>query len=386
MADLMAQAQIEREGFGAGIAAEAPAESSLQSDLAGALQFAVDADERNEMMARLEEIDTPPPSVLGAQTDANQIQAASTLSGDNFSNDPTTGYSYPTDVPPLDPRMEGRQVAGRVIDALTEGEGGGLPEDIYGGYEDPEAIARRQEMERMISLEPLGEGMQGDVKTVVDEAAKKAALTGVTTGEGLVIPSEEDGGIASLLPPSLTGGDAGGDTGGTSTGSADFGSIESRIARMLADREKSAEADKWMSLAQAGMALMASKNPTFGGALGEAGLAGIGSMQKARSQYDKDILGLLGMQQQIESAKDLASYRQGSLDAKDDKAGLRPSDLIDYLGTLQREQTDLTKQLSENLTGDPKLTQQRLAINEVEIERIKRMLGYGGSSTTDLAD
>jgi hypothetical protein len=331
MADLMAQAQIEREGFGAG-------------------------------------------------------QVASTLSGDNFSNDPTTGYSYPTDLPPLDPRMEGREVAGRVIDALTEGEGGGLPEGIYGGYEDPEAIARRQEIERMISLEPLGDGMQGDVETVVDEAAKKAAQTAMTTGTGLVIPSEEDGGIASLLPPSLTGGDAGGDAGGTSTGSADFGSIESRIARMLADREKGAEADKWMSLAQAGMALMASKNPTFGGALGEAGLAGIGSMQKARSQYDKDILGLLGMQQQIESAKDLSSYRQASLDAKDDKAGLRPSDLIGYLGTLQKEQTDLTKQLSENLTGDPKLTQQRLAINEVEIERIKRMLGYGGTSATDLAD
>jgi hypothetical protein len=155
---------------------------------------------------------------------------------------------------------------------------------------------------------------------------------------------------------------------------------------MLADREKSAEADKWMSLAQAGMALMASKNPTFGGALGEAGLAGISSMQKARSQYDKDILGLLGMQQQIESAKDLAAYRQGTLDAKDDKTGLRPSDLIDYLGTLQREQTDLTKQLSENLAEDPADVRNRITINEVEIERIKRMLGYGGSSTTDLAD
>lgn len=306
----------------------------------------------------------------------------SKLSGDNFSNDPNVGYSYPTDVPPLDPSME----ASEVLKRLAENQGGGLPENIYGGYEDPEAIARRQEIERMISLEPLGEGMQDDVKTVVDEAAKKAAQKAMTTGTELVIPSEEEGGIESLLPPSLTGGDAGGDTGGTSTGSADFGSIESRIARMLADREKSAEADKWMSLAQAGMALMASKNPTFGGALGEAGLAGIGAMQKARSQYDKDILGLLGMQQQIESAKDLASYRQGSLDAKGDKTGLRPSDLIDYLGTLQREQTDLTKQLSENLTGDPKLTQQRLAINEVEIERIKRMLGYGGSSTTDLAD
>jgi hypothetical protein len=149
---------------------------------------------------------------------------------------------------------------------------------------------------------------------------------------------------APFLTPTVTtdgGGVTTGDTDtGTARGGADFGSIESRIARMLADREKSAEADKWMSLAQAGMALMASKNPTFGGALGEAGLAGISSMQKARSQYDKDILGLLGMQQQIESAKDLAAYRQGSLDAKGDSTksiGQQIDDARAYLNTLTSE-------------------------------------------------
>ena len=455
--DLLYQAQdgerfppiIERE-FSNQIdfnAAEVPA-NILERNLADKLQFAVDADKRNEMMDRLENIDTPPPSVLGAQTDdasgivteypdtrigadkntisemnkildlagigpetssdvdmidlmrqaqieregygagqtgVNQTQATSTLSGDNFSNDPTTGYSYPTDVPPLDPRMEGKQVAGRVIDALTEGEGGGLPEGIYGGFEDPEAIARKQQLDRMLALEPLGEGMQGDVETVVDEAAKKAALTGVTTGEGLVIPSEEDGGIASLLPPSLTGGDAGGDAGGdgaggTSKGSADFGSIESRIARMLDEREKSAEADKWLSLAQTGMALMASKNPTLGGALGEAGLAGLSSMQKARSQYDKDILGLLGVQQQIESAKDLAEYRQGTLNRKSIPKTASLSEInaaLDYYGKVAEDQSAIKDDVTGEVIGtDPSKISPDVAailseLNDLYTSRIK---------------
>ncbi len=78
---------------------------------------------------------------------------------------------------------------------------------------------------------------------------------------------------------------------------------------MLSDRESSAEADKWMALAQTGMALMASKNPTFGGALGEAGLAGVGALQKSRKAYDSDIMSLLGMQQKIQSAKSLDAAR-----------------------------------------------------------------------------
>ena len=231
----------------------------------------------------------------------------STLSGDNFINDPNTGYSYPTDVPTPDPKMEGRRVVGEVIDVLQEGEGG-LPEDIYGGYENPESIARRQERERMISLEPLGEGRQSDVETILKDRIDDEGPNLVP--QDAVIPTSEAEkrredaeaglGIASLKP------DAGGST--TSSGGA-YGSIESRIAKMLSDRESSAEADKWMALAQTGMALMASKNPTFGGALGEAGLAGVGALQKSRKAYDSDIMSLLGMQQKIQSAKSLDASR-----------------------------------------------------------------------------
>tara|TARA_R110002020_G_scaffold81386_2_gene202208 strand:+ start:1495 stop:3843 length:2349 start_codon:yes stop_codon:yes gene_type:complete len=85
----------------------------------------------------------------------------------------------------------------------------------------------------------------------------------------------------------------------TGTGSSP---LRDRISRMLDEREANKESDKWMALAQTGLALMASKNPTIGGALGEAGLVGVGALQKAKSSYDKDILSLLGMQEDMRTA------------------------------------------------------------------------------------
>jgi hypothetical protein len=100
----------------------------------------------------------------------------------------------------------------------------------------------------------------------------------------------------STTTPDISGGGGGG-------GGGALGSIEGRIARMIEEREKSAQADKWLALAQTGLALMASDQPTIGGAIGEAGLAGIGAMQQARSAYDKDILTLLDAQAGVQRAR-----------------------------------------------------------------------------------
>ena len=89
------------------------------------------------------------------------------------------------------------------------------------------------------------------------------------------------------------------------TGGAGFGSMDSRIAQMLSNRQKEAESDKWMALAQTGMALMASKNPTLGGALGEAGLAGIGALQKSKQgarAFETDML-------KLQTSLDIAQQR-----------------------------------------------------------------------------
>jgi hypothetical protein len=44
--------------------------------------------------------------------------------------------------------------------------------------------------------------------------------------------------------------------------------------------------DKWLALAQVGLSLMASKQPTLGGAIGEAGLSGITALRQARDDRD----------------------------------------------------------------------------------------------------
>ena len=90
------------------------------------------------------------------------------------------------------------------------------------------------------------------------------------------------------------------------TDDAGFGSMDSRIAQMLSNRQKEAESDKWMALAQTGMALMASKNPTLGGALGEAGLAGIGALQKSKQGARAFETDMLKLQTQLDIARQRA--------------------------------------------------------------------------------
>jgi hypothetical protein len=198
--------------------------------------------------------------------------------------------------------------------------------------------------------------------------------------------AEDGGGITSLKPVVSDDQDAGGSS--TSSGGA-YGSIESRIAKMLSDRESSAEADKWMALAQTGMALMASKNPTFGGALGEAGLAGVGALQKSRKAYDSDIMSLLGMQQKIQSAKSLDASRAAksttggskALNTMIDNAQAQLNSLMtearsyrrvvpgDGAGTADR----VIEQIPDQLKGDIDTARERLAT----LQRIS--IGGGGA-------
>jgi hypothetical protein len=80
-------------------------------------------------------------------------------------------------------------------------------------------------------------------------------------------------------------------------------SYEQELMNMLQKREKAAEQDKWLALAQVGLNLMSSTQPTLGGALGEAGLKGVEAARSARDQYDKDRLSLLGELEQSRMAR-----------------------------------------------------------------------------------
>ena len=230
--------------------------------------------------------------------DAQRREAANTLSGSEFSLAPDQGYPFPVDAPEETSPETDPYNALNILPALTETSS--VDEIVDKATEIME--------ERNIPLDQqlIDAGFTGgdidpsDIPalTVPQQAAEEAGVSlDAFGGQGQTVDLGGDG--------------SGGSSTTTPRGGANFGSIESRISQMLTDREKSAEADKWLALAQTGMALMASKNPTFGGALGEAGLLGVGAMQKARQQYDDDILGLLGMQQKVQTAK-AAATKAGS--------------------------------------------------------------------------
>lgn len=103
--------------------------------------------------------------------------------------------------------------------------------------------------------------------------------------------------------------------GGSGSKSGAGGGLDGQLADMLKDMEKSREQDKWMSLAKMGMALMSSKQPTLGGALGEAGMAGMKDLQDSKKSYSKDKMTILALQQRIDASKRAAASKSTGLSA-----------------------------------------------------------------------
>jgi hypothetical protein len=71
-------------------------------------------------------------------------------------------------------------------------------------------------------------------------------------------------------------------SGGSGASSGKMSTYEQMLADAMGNAEKKAKQDKWLALAQAGMALMSSTQPNLAGAIGEAGKVGIEALQSAR--------------------------------------------------------------------------------------------------------
>ena len=89
------------------------------------------------------------------------------------------------------------------------------------------------------------------------------------------------------------------------TGGAGFGSMDSRIAQMLSNRQKEAESDKWMALAMAGMELM-KPTATIGEGFGKAGQVGLGYLQQSKKGARAFETDMLKLQTQLDIARQRA--------------------------------------------------------------------------------
>jgi hypothetical protein len=129
---------------------------------------------------------------------------------------------------------------------------------------------------------------------------------GQDTGTPLSIPED---GIETLLPPAVppTSEVPVAPQGGGAGGAGGMSSFEQELMDTLARREEAAEQDKWLALAQVGLNMMSSTQPTLLGAVGEAGLQGVEAARGARDTYDKDKLEILGAMEQSRMARAAAA-------------------------------------------------------------------------------
>ena len=194
---------------------------------------------------------------------------------------------------PNAPLLGGR---GRTIDPIIQNA---PPGDRSRGGGDRERRAP------VVPGQTAGSRSRRAARDTPDPERRAPVVPGQTAGTPLEMPA---GGAEELLPPTVDPTppgpprtpSGGGIAGIAAQGAGAPSDYEQEMLNMLQSREKRATQDKWLALAQAGLSLMSSKKPTFGGALGEAGATGLGALREGQSTAEADRVALLG---QIEQSR-----------------------------------------------------------------------------------
>jgi hypothetical protein len=129
------------------------------------------------------------------------------------------------------------------------------------------------------------------------------ATLDVDTGKTTPEPATDD-----TVTPRLPGGPSGS---GSGASAAPVSSYEQELIDAMKRSEKRATQDKWLALAQAGLALMSSAQPTLGGAIGEAGLQGLGAFREGRDTAEAERMKLLEAQYAVQMARQRAGSSGG---------------------------------------------------------------------------
>lgn len=151
---------------------------------------------------------------------------------------------------------------------------------------------------------------------------------------------------------------------------------EQELVNAIARSEKRAEQDKWLAVAQMGLALMSSTKPTLGGAIGEAGAQGLAAYQGSRDAAEATRLQLAEAQYAVQMAEQRLASGGGGMSAKqrfDMEMDLRKG-LVSELEVWQ------------TLAESAQTEAARMAANQ-QIARIVGVLGgQGGAPASDPRD
>lgn len=204
---------------------------------------------------------------------------------------------------------------------------------------------------------------------------------GGTDAEGGV-PAVSDSGVVDSVAAGgngQSGGAMGVGSGGTS---GPFTSYEQELMDAMKRADRRAEQDKWLSLAQVGLNLMASKQPTLGGAIGEAGMAGLGAFQQARNTAEEERLGLSKALYDIQASREAAMAAQRAAGARAAAAGLpKLSELEDYYKAITVETktyddqgNEVTRRVARNPKDAGAVAQLEDAMARMAISRVAPMM------------
>jgi len=89
----------------------------------------------------------------------------------------------------------------------------------------------------------------------------------------------------------------------TVTADDGYGSVEDMIKAYYQSAAGDKNFDKWMSVAQAGLAMMQSEEPTLAGALGEAGTAGLKAYNDAQKRYREGLGDVINARVALQKAR-----------------------------------------------------------------------------------
>lgn len=162
--------------------------------------------------------------------------------------------------------------------------------------------------------EPISKGQSGQAEEGTPEADDPTKITvdpstGAVVPEGEEIDPEDIPTILEILPtiPEIFSGDeeeeeeepeapvtptttveVGGDK-----PTYNVSALEQQILDMEAELKKSRDQDKWLAIAQAGLAIMESDSPTLAGAIGEGGISGLTAFREAQERYEEGVIDLI---------------------------------------------------------------------------------------------
>jgi hypothetical protein len=231
---------------------------------------------------------------------------------------PRAALARPIDMAPSgasDPMLAFQQNFGQdeASNIATIGRQPGIAERLFGEDALRAAGLKTAAERRSEERGPLAEDAAAptaDPLAAAEAEALAAAQTTTAQPSGIAAAAAPSGGGVTSGGPSPSGG---GIASVASAAATAPNSFEQELLDMMAGREKRAQQDKWLALAQFGLQLMSSKEPTLGGAIGAAGAPALETLRSGRESSEADRLGMLNMLEQYRmSQAQLALQKQAA--------------------------------------------------------------------------